>query len=128
MIQGFIHRRSKRSCSSPKCPDQLWGPQSLFHMYQEFFLWGLYGQGIRFTTQLHLVLRLRISPIILKLTPTSLQCMNTGEFTATLISGDDSFCPPSPPKIDKRYNILHQLNFIIDASIQLSTNFLSWIP
>jgi len=98
MIQDFIHSRSKRSCSSPKCPDQLWGPQSLFHTYQGFFLWGLYGQGIRFTTHLHLVLRLRISPIILKLTPKSLQGMNRGEFTFTLIARDDSFCTPSPPK------------------------------
>jgi len=26
MIQGFIHSRSKSSCSSPTCPDLLWGP------------------------------------------------------------------------------------------------------
>jgi len=45
IIQGIIHSRSKRCCSSPKCPDQLWGPQSLFHMYQGFFLGGVKWSG-----------------------------------------------------------------------------------
>ena len=32
--------------SSPKCPDQFWGPQSpLLNGYQRLFLWGSRGQG-----------------------------------------------------------------------------------
>jgi len=58
---------------------------------KDFSLGGLNGQGIRFTTHFHLLLRLRISPIILQLTPKSLQGMNRGEFTFTLISRDDGF-------------------------------------
>jgi len=83
------------------------------------FPWGLYGQGIRFNTHLHLVLRVRISPILFQLTPKNLQGMKRGEFNFTLISRDDGFCPPSPLpyKKDKRYNILCQLTFIIDAFI-----------
>jgi len=97
MIQDFIHSRSKRSCSSKMSRPAL-GPTKPTPHVPRIFLWGLYGQGIRFNTHLHLVLRLRISPIILKLTPKSLQGMNRGEFTFTLIARDDSFCTPSPPK------------------------------
>jgi len=69
------------------------------HVPRNFFLSGrLNGQGIRFTTHFHLMLRLWISPIILKLTPKSLQGMNRGEFTFTLFSSDDGFCPPLPKR------------------------------
>jgi len=51
--------------------------------------------------------------------PKNLQGMKRGEFNFTLISRDDGFCPPSPIpyKKDKRYNILCQQTFIIDAFI-----------
>ena len=75
--------------------------------------WGLSDQGIRLTTHLHLVLRLRISPAALQLTPKSLQDMNRDQFTLTLISRDDGLCPPSH---QKRQKIQHPV----------STDFHNW--
>jgi hypothetical protein len=44
-----------------KCVHRLWGPPSLlFHGYQEHFTWRVNGQGMRLTTHLHRVPRLRI--------------------------------------------------------------------
>jgi len=44
-----------------KCPDLLWGLRSLlFSGYQCFFL-GVHGQGMKLTTHIHLLPRLRMS-------------------------------------------------------------------
>jgi hypothetical protein len=46
----------------PTCPDQYWKPHSLLlNGYQELFPLGYGNQSIRLTTQLHLVLRLRMN-------------------------------------------------------------------
>jgi len=95
MIQGFIYR-SKSSCSSPTCQTSSGAHKAYSTCTKDLSWGGLYGQGIRFTTHLYLVLKLRISPIIFHLTPKSLHSMKRGEFTFTLFSRDDSFCPPSP--------------------------------
>jgi hypothetical protein len=47
--------------SSPPRPDRLWGPPSLStNGYHGLLLWGQSGQGMKLTTHLHLVSRLRI--------------------------------------------------------------------
>jgi hypothetical protein len=54
--------------SSPSRPDRLLGPPSLLsNRYQGLFSWGLSGRGVKLTTHLHPVPRLRTHGAILPL-------------------------------------------------------------
>jgi hypothetical protein len=57
---ALIHERGRDFFSLPLCPDQLCCPPSLLSDgYQELFPYGLRGQGMKMTTGLHLLPRLR---------------------------------------------------------------------
>jgi hypothetical protein len=59
-IQGLNHGR-KRFFSSPKCPNQFWDPFSLlFLKNQNSFPRVKQQPGVKLTTHLHLVSRLRV--------------------------------------------------------------------
>ena len=95
------------------------GAHKAYSMYTKDFSLGVIWSGHQVYHSLASSAEGKNSPIILQLTPKNLQVMERGEFNFTLISRDDGFCPPSPLsyKKDKRYNILCQLTFIIDAFI-----------
>jgi hypothetical protein len=57
--RGFIPARGKKL--SPQRPDRTWGPHLLICTgYRGLFPWGLSGWGVKLTTHLHLVPRLRM--------------------------------------------------------------------
>jgi hypothetical protein len=61
LIRGLKSSTGKKSLSSPRCHDQLWGLSSfLFSGYWGSFL-GWSGQDMKLTSHLHLALTLRMS-------------------------------------------------------------------
>jgi hypothetical protein len=60
MIRCLNSGRGKRSFCSPKCADQLWDPPSLLFDGYEVRSYSLSGWGMKLTTCVHLVLRLRM--------------------------------------------------------------------
>jgi di/tricarboxylate transporter len=63
--------KGKIFISSPKYPDRLWGPSNLlFNTYRLFFI--VKRSDVKLTTQLHLILRLRMSGVRLALQHTLL--------------------------------------------------------
>jgi hypothetical protein len=70
--RGSIRARGEIFFSSPPHPDRLWGPPNLlWNGYKGLFPRGFSGRGVKLTTHLHLVPRLRLHGVIPPLTFTS---------------------------------------------------------
>jgi hypothetical protein len=63
-MQGFNHSRRMRFFSSPKCPNQVWDPFSLLFQENQDSFPKVKKPGVKLTTHLHLVSRLRVQGAI----------------------------------------------------------------